>query len=89
MIAVRVLMKVTKEPLKRTPVALKMDADEYETPPILTDRSGIAHFELPASSGEILVSGVERYHGRLEGEILVDLWSITQSENDSAGTSWR
>lgn len=86
MIAVRVLMKVTKEPLKRTPVALKMDADGYETPPVLTDRAGLAHFELPPSSGKILVSGVERYHGRLDGEILVDLWSITQSENDSAGT---
>lgn len=85
MIAVRVLMKVTKEPLKRTPVALKMDADGYQTPPVLTDRKGIAHFEVPPSSGKILVSGVERYHGRLDGEILVDLWSTTQSENDSAG----
>ncbi len=85
MIAVRVRMKVTNEPLKRTPVVLQMDADGSETAPVLTDRAGIAHFELPPASGKVLVSGVERYHGRLDGEILVDLWSITQSGHDSAG----
>ena len=85
MIAVRVCMKVTNEPLKRTPVVLQIDADGSETEPVLTDRAGVARFELPPASGKILVSGVERFHGRLAGEILVDLWSITQSGNDSAG----
>ena len=52
----------------------------------LTDHSGVAHFELPAAAAaRVLVSGVERFHGRLDGEILVDLWSITQSELNSAG----
>jgi len=78
-------MKVTNEPLKRTPVVLQIDADGSETEPVLTDRAGVAHFELPPASGKVLVSGVERFHGRLAGEILVDLWSITQSGNDSAG----
>jgi tRNA 2-thiouridine synthesizing protein E len=86
MIAVKVVMKVTQEPLKRTPVVLQMDADESATAPVLTDRSGIARFELPAGSGRVLVSGIERYHGRLDGEILVDLWSMTQSGNRSDGT---
>lgn len=85
MIAVKVCMKVSKEPLKRTPVVLQLDADGSESGPVLTDRSGVARFELPPASGKILVSGVERYHGRLDGEILIDLWSITQSGNDSAG----
>lgn len=85
MIAVKVFMKVTNEPLKRTPVVLKLDADGSETPPVLTDRSGTAHFDLPPASGKVLVSGVERFHGRLDGEITIDLWSITQSSNDSAG----
>lgn len=85
MIAVRVCMKVTKEPLKRTPVALQLDLDGSETEPVLTDRAGVARFELPPGTGRVLVSGVERYHGRLDGEIIVDLWSITQSGNDSAG----
>jgi tRNA 2-thiouridine synthesizing protein E len=85
MIAVKVCMKVSKEPLKRTPVVLQMDADGTETGPVFTDRTGIARFELPPASGKILVSGVERYHGRLDDEVLIDLWSITQSGNDSAG----
>lgn len=86
MIAVKVLMKATQEPLKRTPVVLRLDADGAETPPVLTDRAGVARFELPPASGKVLVSGVERYQGRLDGEIVVDLWSITQSEAGSAGT---
>jgi tRNA 2-thiouridine synthesizing protein E len=85
MIAVRVVMKFTNEPLKRTPVMLRMDADGFETEPVLTDRAGVARFEVPPGSGKVTVAGIERYHGRLDGEILVDLWSITQSENDSAG----
>ena len=78
-------MKLTKAPLKRTPVVLRMDVDDSETEPVLTDRAGVAHFELPAGTGRVLVSGVERYHGRMDGEIRVDLWSLTESGNDSAG----
>lgn len=85
MISVKVLMKFTNEPLKRTPVILRMDADDGETGPVLTDRTGIARFDLPPGSGKVLVSGVERYHGRLEGEIVVALWSITESADDSTG----
>jgi tRNA 2-thiouridine synthesizing protein E len=85
MIAVRVCMKVSNEPLKRTPVVLRIDGDESQPEPVYTDRTGVARFDRPPGSGRVLVSGVERYHGRLDGEILVDLWSITQSENDSAG----
>ena len=85
MIAVRVFMKVTSEPLKRTPVAIHMDAEEADTGPVLTDRSGVAYFDLPAGSGKVLVSGVERYHGRLEGEIPIALWSVTESANESTG----
>lgn len=85
MIAVKICMKATHEPLKRTPVVLRLDADGRETPPVLTDRAGVASFDLPPTSGKILVSGVERYEGRLDGEIPIELWSITQSERDSRG----
>ena len=85
MIAVRVCLKVTHEPLKRTPVVLQIDADGSETGPVFTDRAGVARFELPPTSGKILVSGVERFHGRLDGEIPIDLWSITEPGNESAG----
>jgi len=86
MIAVQVVMKFTNEPLKRTPVVLHMDANGLKTDAVLTDRSGVARFDLPPGSGKVLVSGVERYHGRLDGEIQVALWSITESANDSTGT---
>jgi tRNA 2-thiouridine synthesizing protein E len=85
MIAVRVCMKVMKELQKRTPVALQLDLDGSETEPVLTDRAGVARFELPPGTGRVLVSGVECSHGRLDGEIIVDLWSITQSGTGSAG----
>lgn len=85
MIEVRVYMRATKEPLKRTPVVLRMDGAD-ETGPVLTDRAGVARFPLPPGSGKVLVSGVERYHGRLDGEIPIGLWSITQSGNESAGS---
>ena len=79
MIAVRVFMKATNEPLKRTPVVLQIDADGATTPQALTDRGGVARFDLSPNSGKVLVSGIERYHGRLDGEIAIGLWSVTQS----------
>jgi len=79
MIAVRVFMKATNEPLKRTPVVLQTDADGATTPQALTDRSGVARFDLGPGSGKVLVSGIERYRGRLDGEIAIGLWSVTQS----------
>ncbi|MGB5834206.1 MAG: TusE/DsrC/DsvC family sulfur relay protein [Thiohalocapsa sp.] len=78
-------MKVTREPLKRTPIVIRLDVDGTETQPVLTDRSGVAKFDLPPTSGKVIVSGVERYDGRLDGEIPIELWSIVQSEQDSRG----
>ena len=78
-------MKLSNQPLKRTPVVLQMDTDGAETPTVLTDRRGVAHFDVSPASGKVLVSGIERYHGRLEGEIPVGLWSITQAGNESEG----
>jgi tRNA 2-thiouridine synthesizing protein E len=79
-------MKFTNEPLKRTPVALQIDADGSATEEMLTDRAGVARFDRPATTGKVLVSGVERYHGLLDGDILIDLWSITQPGDESAGS---
>ena len=85
MIAVRVSMKTTCEPLKRTPIVLEFDADGSQTPPVLTDRSGVARFDLPPTSGKVLVDGIERYDGRLDGDIPIELWSIVESERNSRG----
>jgi tRNA 2-thiouridine synthesizing protein E len=86
MITIRVAMKFSDEPLKRTPVVLRMDADDRAVGPVLTDRAGTATFDVPPGSGIVEVSGVERFHGRLDGEIRVDLWSITQAPDDWRGT---
>lgn len=86
MISVRVAMKFGREPLKRTPVVLQMDVSAEPVGPVLTDRAGVAVFDLPPGSGKVLVSGVERFHGRLAGEISIELWSITQSPADSTGS---
>jgi hypothetical protein len=85
MITVSLRMKLDQTPLKRVPVSLCLDADGHCTPPVHTDREGRARFDIPEASGKVLVDGVERYHGRLAGEVQVELWSITQAPSDSHG----
>jgi tRNA 2-thiouridine synthesizing protein E len=85
MIDVRVTMKVKHQPLKRVPVMLQLDADTDRAPIAYTDRDGIAHFDLTPTTGKVLVAEVERYQGHLEGEIAIELWSLTQSESPSEG----
>jgi tRNA 2-thiouridine synthesizing protein E len=85
MIDVRVTMKIKHQPLKRVPVVLRLDADTGRAPMAYTDREGVARFDLPPTTGKVLVAGVERYQGHLEGEIAIELWSLTQSESPSAG----
>ncbi len=86
MIAVHIAMRSTKEPLKRTPVVLRMDADDGLVGPVMTDRTGVARFDVPSGSGTVLVSGLERFHGRLDGDVVIDLWSITQAPDDASGS---
>jgi len=85
MIRVTVRLKVNREPVKRIPVELRFDTDGTRQGPQVTDRDGVACFDAAPGSGKILVNGAERFHGRLAGDILVELWSIIQSDNASAG----
>ena len=85
MVNVKIYMRATGEPLKRTPVVLELDPDGRRTPEVATDRNGEAHFAADGDSGKVLVSGIERYHGRLDGDIEIGLWSITEPEDSSAG----
>jgi len=87
MINIKVYMRVTQEPLKRTSVVLQRDADNEPTAPVPTDRFGVARFDLPPGTGKVLVAGVERYQGRLAGDIEIGLWSLTQGSDDDAGDS--
>lgn len=80
-------MRLDQAPLKRVPVALHLDASDRTTAVVLTDREGCARFDLPPATGKVLVDGVERYHGRLDGEVPIELWSIVQASLDSQGAA--
>jgi tRNA 2-thiouridine synthesizing protein E len=80
-------MKFSQQPLKRTPVEIILDEDNSHIGPVPTDRSGTACFNIAASSGKVMVSGQERYQGRLAGEIVIDLWSLTETGLSSEGAT--
>jgi tRNA 2-thiouridine synthesizing protein E len=80
-------MKFNHQPLKRTPVEIILDDMNVRIGPEPTDRSGKVCFDMPASSGKILVSGVERYQGRLDGQIDVEIWSLTETGYTSEGSA--
>ena len=79
MLRVHVSMKFTNEPLKRTPVVLYLDTNPEHPVRGETDRSGTALFDLPPASGKVVINGVTRYHGRLEGDVEISLWSPTDA----------
>jgi len=79
MLRVHVHMRGRKEPLKRVPVELLLDSSG-ERLEGLTDRNGVAEFPVDPTSGKVLVSGYTRYQGRLDGELRIELWSLTESD---------
>lgn len=76
MVSIHVMMRVTHEPLKRTAVTVVLDTDPGHPLVANTDRGGTAVFEIPPASGKVIVGGSARYHGRLEGDIEIGLWSL-------------
>jgi len=87
MVCVNVRMKFSNQPLKRTPVELILDENSEHIGPLPTDRSGKVCFDMPRSSGKVLVGGIERYQGRLNDEITIELWNLTDSGSDSEGAA--
>lgn len=87
MVCINVRMKFSNSPLKRTPVELILDEDSQHIGPTPTDRSGRVCFDMPISSGKVLVNGVERYQGRLNDELLIELWSLVDTGQDSKGAA--
>jgi tRNA 2-thiouridine synthesizing protein E len=80
MIKVHVSMKFTGEPFKRVPVTIIPDADPGHPLQAFTDRAGVALFEdAAAMPGKIMVDGVARHQGYLEGEINIELRSLLDS----------
>lgn len=82
MIRVKVTMRGRNEPLKRVPINLVEDADGT-THTGATDRNGVAEFDIAPTSGKVVVAGSIRYHGHLDGDIAVELWSLTESDTVS------
>lgn len=77
MIKVRVTMKFTGEPFKRATVTLIPDADPQHPLQAVTDRSGVALFkDTTPLPGKIMVDGIARHQGYLDGEINVELRSL-------------
>ena len=87
MICIEVKMKFINSPLKRTPVELLLDGTNERISPVPTDRSGKVCFDVAATSGKVLVDGVERFQGRLEGEILIELRNLTETGGNSEGAA--
>lgn len=80
MVRIHISMKFTNEPLKRTPVALVLDTDPDHPIVVSTDRNGVASFDIPPASGKLVIAGSTRYQGRLEGDIEISLWSLTDGD---------
>jgi len=85
MVTIKVTLSITKEPVKRAFVVLDLDASGERTEAITTDRTGRARFDLAPVSAKVLVNGIERYHGFLEGETAIELSSITEAAHASLG----
>lgn len=86
MICINVSMKFSGQPLKRTPVEIRLDNNQI-VGPTPTDREGKVCFDMPVSSGKVFVAGVERYQGRLDGDVIIELWSLTETGHHSEGAA--
>jgi tRNA 2-thiouridine synthesizing protein E len=75
MLRIHVAMKFTNQPVKRTPVILYLDTSPEQPIQGATDRTGTAAFDIAPASGKVMVNGAARYHGRLEGDVEISLWS--------------
>ena len=87
MVNIKVTMKFSNQPLKRTPVEIILDENDQRIGPLATDRGGAVSFDLPATSGKIMVGGVERYQGRLDGDIAIEIWNMTETGYTSEGAA--
>lgn len=87
MICINVTMKFSDLPLKRTPVELIIDGTDQRIGPTPTDREGKVCFDEAPTSGKVLVDGVERYQGRLDGEIHIELRNLTETGSNSEGVT--
>jgi len=87
MVNLKVTMKFSNQPVKRTPVEIILDEDDQHIGPVATDRSGAVSFDIPVSSGKIMIGGIERYQGRLDGDMAIEIWNMTETGYSSEGAA--
>lgn len=81
MVRIRVVMKATGKPVKRIDVNVQQgNSDRVIVRQ--TDREGVAEFDNLSGSGRVFVDGRPHYQGPLQGEVLVELWSLTASNGE-------
>ena len=79
MLRIHISMKYTDEPVKRSPVVLYLDTHPENPITGATDRNGTAEFDIPAASGKVVVNGVPRFQGRLQGDVDIKILSPTDT----------
>lgn len=80
MVRIHITLHFTHEPLKRIAVKLVLDTDPTHPLETSTDRTGTATFDIPPTSGKVVIAGGTRYQGRLDGDIEIALWSLTDGD---------
>jgi tRNA 2-thiouridine synthesizing protein E len=80
MSTIQLIMKHTKEPLKRFAVTVQPDNMDKEIT-AQTDRNGMVHLPDIKGSGRVFVDGNTQYQGDLEKSILIELWSLSGGQS--------
>lgn len=82
MASITVIMKTTREPVKRIPVTIQQgNADRVSV--VDTDRNGVAAFPGITGSGRVFVDGRPHYQGPLDRDIVVELWTLGAGNTDA------
>ena len=80
MSTIQLIMKNTKEPLKRFAVTVQPDNMDKEIT-AQTDRNGMVHLPDIKGSGRVFVDSNTQYQGDLEKSILIELWSLSGGQS--------
>jgi len=83
MTTIKVIMKKTGEPVKDTNISISLDnqADDYQG---TTNQNGILELDHLRGNGSISVGGRSHYSGIIDGEILLEIWSLNSGVSGMA-----
>ncbi len=84
MFTVSVKMKADGRPVKRIPITVQFDDQETSDVHTHTDREGKASFNNIAGSGQVYVNERSHFQGHLEGDINIELWTLTDTDSTAS-----